>query len=354
MSADRAAAVARPPRPQVTPGCAVSLEPLASQRDWDHACAALPGATAFHRHDFLQAVAPSVRCRFVPLQVVVNGQIAGVAPLMVKQLGPVCTINWVPFPYLGPLVPAALLPATLSALRREGRRRRAIAHQQSFSDLIAGGLDGGFVATADRTFVMSLSGRSDADLLAAMQKKRREELRRAQRAGFTVGPAQIQDFRDVDTWLGEVYAAQGLSNFYGPGACEQVFRALAAAPGCTFQAARLDDRTVGVVVALAMGQRAFGWLVAIDPRYRSDHPQTLLTWHTLLWARDAGVAEFDLVGAPSEGIATYKRRFGADERSYTVLLRQAPLRRAALSVLTRSRAVIGAGSSSAVSGRRSA
>jgi hypothetical protein len=62
----------------------------------------------------------------------------------------------------------------------------------------------------------------------------------------------------------------------------------------------------------------------------------------LLWARDAGVAEFDLVGAPNEGIATYKSRFGAHERSYTVLLRQAPPHRAALSALTRSRAVIGA------------
>jgi CelD/BcsL family acetyltransferase involved in cellulose biosynthesis len=347
MSTNRVAAVERSPRPRVVPDCAVSLEPLASHRDWDDACAALPGATAFHRYDFLQSVAPSVHCRFVPLQVVVGGQIAGVAPLMVKQLGPVCTINWVPFPYLGPLVPATLLPATLSALRREGRRRRAIAHQQSFSHLIAGGLDGGFAATPDRTFVISLSGRSDADLLAAMQKKRREEIRRAQRAGFTVGPAEIQDFRDVDGWLDQVYAGQGLTNSYGAGACEQVYRALADTPGCAFQVARLDNRTVGMVVSLATAHRAFGWLVAIDPHYRSHHPQALLTWHALLWARDAGLAEFDFVGAPNEGIATYKRRFGADERSYTVLLRQAPLRRVALSALTRSRAVIGAVSSPA-------
>lgn len=326
----------RPPQPEQ-----VVLLPVKSPGDWEHACGAFPMATPFHRYDFLQSVAPSLCCEFVPLHVLSAGRPVGIAPLMVKRIGPFCTINWVPFPYLGPLVPEELLPATLSALQVEARRRRAVCHQQSFSGRTDHGQAEGFTTSTARTFVIPLSGRSDDDLLSAMQKKRREELRRAQRAEFEVGPARIQDFQDVDAWLGQVFAGQGLRNNYGAGACEQVFRALAAAPGCAFQVARRGDRTVGVVVALATAQRAFGWLVAIDPRYRSYHPQALLTWHMLLWARDAGVAEFDLVGTPNEGIAAYKRRFGAHERSYTVLLRQAAPYRAALSALTRSRAVIG-------------
>jgi CelD/BcsL family acetyltransferase involved in cellulose biosynthesis len=320
---------------------------MESAGDWDHACGTFPMATAFHRYDFLKSVAPSLGCEFVPLRVLSSGRPVGIAPLMVKRIGPFCTINWVPFPYLGPLVPEALLPATLSALHVEARRRRAVCHQQSFSGITDHGQVKGFTSSTGRTFVIPLSGRSDSDLLAAMQKKRREEIRRAQRAGFEIRPAQIEDFHDVDEWLGQVYAAQGLSNTYRAGACEQVFRALADAPGSTFLVARLSNRTVGVVVALATAQRAFGWLVAIDPRYRPYQPQALLTWHTLLSARDAGVAEFDLVGGPNEGIATYKRRFGAQERPYTVLLRQAPPHRLALSALTRYRAVISAGSSSA-------
>jgi CelD/BcsL family acetyltransferase involved in cellulose biosynthesis len=325
------------------------LLPVESPGDWDDACSTFPMATAFHRYDFLQSVAPSLGCEFVPLRVLSGDRPVGIAPLMVKRIGPFCTINWVPFPYLGPLVPEELLPATLSALHAEARRRRAVCHQQSFSGTTDLGRAGGFASSTDRTFVIALSGRSDSDLLAAMQKKRREEIRRAERAGFEIRPARIEDFQDVDAWLGEVFGAQGLNNTYRAGACEQVFRALAGASGCTFLAAHRGDQVVGVVVALATAQRAFGWLVAIDPRYRSQHPQALLTWHTLLWARDAGVAEFDLVGAPNEGIATYKRRFGAHERSYTVLLRQAPPHRAALSALTRYRAAIGAGSSSGAS-----
>jgi hypothetical protein len=111
------------------------------------------------------------------------------APLLVKRLGPFCTMNWAPFPYLGPLVPPALLPATLSALRREARRRRAVGHQQSFSYRITDAPLGGFGRATDRSFVIPLSNRSNEDLLAAMHKNRRQEIRRARRAGFEVGPA---------------------------------------------------------------------------------------------------------------------------------------------------------------------
>jgi len=334
MIAERAASLARSPSPRVVPDRAVSLEPLLSQRDWDDACTALPGATAFHRYDFLQLVAPAVHCRFVPLQVLVKGQIAGIVPLLVKQLGPVCTINWVPFPYLGPLVPTTLLPATLSALRREGRRRRAIAHQQSFSHLIGDSPDAGFAAAAARTFVISLSGRSDADLLSAMQKKRREEIRRAERAGYEVGPAESQDFQQVDDWIARVYAAQGIRDTYRRGTCERMFSAMGQGPGSLFHAARLDGQTVGMAATLGAGRTAFGWQVAIDPAHRAKHPQALLTWSALRAARDAGLAEFDLVGSPNEGIAAYKRRFGAVERNYTVLCRQVAVRRAAFTVVS--------------------
>jgi CelD/BcsL family acetyltransferase involved in cellulose biosynthesis len=311
------------------------LVPLTSRGEWEDACSAFPEATAFHRYDFLESVARPLRCMFAPLSVQFRGQPVGVAPLLVKQLGPFCTINWVPFPYLGPLVPTPLIPATLTALRLEAKQRRALNHQQSFSRIATVGPASGFASCTERTFVVPLSERSDEDLLAAMQKKRREEIRRAQRAGFEVCPAETQDFRHVDVWLNHAYAVQGLSTGYGAGTCEQTFRALGKAPGSVFQAARLNGRTIGVAVTFATAQRAFGWQIAIDPLHRSGNPQALLTWCALLWARDNGAVEFDLVGAPNEGIAIYKSRFGAVERHYTVLHRQAGPHRAALSVLSR-------------------
>ncbi|HXW44360.1 MAG TPA: hypothetical protein VEL03_06220 [Streptosporangiaceae bacterium] len=95
------------------------LEP-ASRADWDEALHAFPGATAFHRYDFLECVASLLRCTFEPLVIMRGPELAGVAPLVVRRVGPLCTINWTPFPYLGPLTSDPLLPDVLSLLAAEG------------------------------------------------------------------------------------------------------------------------------------------------------------------------------------------------------------------------------------------
>ena len=102
-----------------------------------------------------------------------------------------------------------------------------------------------------------------------------------------------------------------------------MFGALQNTPGSVLHAVRLDGRTVAVDISFSNGRRAFGWQAAVDPAYRSKHPQVLLVWHRLQWARDTGAIEFDTVGAPNEGIAAYKKSFGAVERRYTVLHTQA-------------------------------
>jgi CelD/BcsL family acetyltransferase involved in cellulose biosynthesis len=58
--------------------------------------------------------------------------------------------------------------------------------------------------------------------------------------------------------------------------------------------------------------------------------QPLLYWDTIRWALQRGSAEFDLVGAPTDGVARYKRDWGAREERYSVLRRQAPVHRVAM------------------------
>lgn len=315
----------------------VRLVASMSRGEWEDACAAFADATAFHGYDFLQSIAPLLGCRFIPLRVLLRDQPVGVAPLMVKQLGLFCTINWVPFPYLGPLVPAELIPATLSALRLEARRRRAVNHQQSFSQVTGGHCGGEFTSSTDRTFVVPLSGRSDQDLLMAMHHSRRKQIRSAQRVGFEVCTAETMDFRLMDLWLEPVYSAQGLPAAYRPGTYGRIFDALHNAPGSLFHAARIDGRTVAMEIIFSTARRAFAWQAAVDPSFRLKYPQVLLTWCALLWARDTGATEFDMVGAPNEGIANYKSKFGSLERKYTVLRREAGPHRIALSAMSRLR-----------------
>jgi GNAT superfamily N-acetyltransferase len=316
----------------------VTLVPLKSRSDWETACSTFTDATAFHDYDFLETVASPLKCSFVPLGVFYRGQQVGLAPLLVKKLGPFCTINWAPFPYLGPLVPRELLPATLRALRTEARRRRALNHQQSFSAQVSDKGLCGFAGSTDRTFVIPLSGRSDQDLLAAMHTTRRRDIGRAQRSGFEVCEAHADDFALMDVWLGQLYAAQDMPAMYPAGTYARLFRVLRDAPGSIFSAVRLDGQTVAVQIAFSTARRAFGWQLATDPAYRSKGPMDLLIWHALRRARDAGALEYDLVGAPNEGIALYKSRFGATERYYTVLNRQAKIHAIAVNGLARHKA----------------
>lgn len=298
----------------------VRLQIAESPNDWENLCAEFADVTAFHRYDFLEAVAPSLRCKFLPLLVLSHGQKVGVAPMLVKQLGPFCTINWVPFPYLGPLVPTALMPATLCALTHEARRLRALNHQQSFSQVVVTNAVGGFTAHTDRTFTIPLSNRSDEDLMASMHSGRRREIVRAQREGFEICDARAEDFRLMGVWNSQVFAVQGLPPAYPAGTYERVFTALRNSPGSIFTVARINGRTVSVHAYFATGHRIFFWQSGTDPSYRSV--DALVTWHELLRARDAGIREADFVGVPTEGIATYKRRFGAVERNYTVMHRE--------------------------------
>lgn len=311
----------------------VELASDTSREKWEDICAYFPSATAFHRYDFLESVASPLRCNFIPLMVFFCNRPVGVAPLMVKRLGPFCTINWVPFPYLGPLVPPELISTTLSALRLEAKRRRALNHQQSFSHLITDSMVDGFKNSTDRTFVIPLSGRSDEDLLAAMHSSRRRGIRRAERAGIEVGPAEAGDFSFMDRWLSQVYAAQGLPIPYPDGTYQRLFQNLHNAPGWTFLAARLNGRPSAVLIALSTANRAFAWQYAMDPSDRSVSPQDLLLWRALIRARDSGTIEFDFVGTPNDGIAVYKSRFGAVERHYSVLQRRTRSHRMAVGAI---------------------
>jgi CelD/BcsL family acetyltransferase involved in cellulose biosynthesis len=301
----------------------VTLPPARSAEEWERVCAAFPQATAFHRYDFLESVASSLNGTFVPLLVLLQGQPVGVAPLLLRQLGPFRTLNWTPFPYLGPLVPDVLIPETLAALRTEARRQHAVNHQQCFSELIADRPADGFTELTDRTFVVPLAGRSDEELLAAMHATRRNEVRRAQRAGFEVRMAQSEDFPLMEVWVRQVFAVQGLPPPYRPGTFSHVFDTLADAPGASFVSARLNGRTVAVAIVLETTRRSFLWQYGVDPLHRSRYPHLLLIWQSLLRARNAGAIEFDLVGAPNKGIASYKSRFGALERQYSVVRREA-------------------------------
>jgi CelD/BcsL family acetyltransferase involved in cellulose biosynthesis len=291
----------------------------ASKADWDEALGAFPGATAFHGYDFLECMASLLRCTFEPLVIMRGMEPAGAAPLMVRRVGPLCTVNWMPFPYLGPLAPDWLLPDVLSLLATEGKKRGAMHHQQSFAGLLPDGAAASFQAGTDRTLVVALAGRSDEALLGAMTRDGRREIGKARREGVEVVPAVAGDSRLMEQWAQAIYVRQGQRPPYPAGTYERIFRVLGRDAGSHFCAARLEGRTIAVDMAFSLGGRSLGWQVAVDPAHRWACPQALLLWHQLTAARDRGDFEFDLLGSPTDAVAAYKRKFGSVDRHYTTL-----------------------------------
>jgi hypothetical protein len=151
---------------------AVALGTTTSPEEWD-ALVAGNGGCFFQRHHWLTTMAEVLGLDFHGLTVHADGQPVGVAPMLLKRIGPVRTVNWVPFPYVGPLVPAALLPHVLPLLSTWERRNRAIRSQHVFMSTVDQ------VPTEDRTFVVDFGGETEDSLLQRVEPKRRAKIRRA-------------------------------------------------------------------------------------------------------------------------------------------------------------------------------
>jgi hypothetical protein len=259
---------------------------------------------------------------FVPMVVAGKSADVGVAPLLVRRRGPLALLNWVPFPYLGPLVPPEALGGTLDAVHRWAAPRGVLRHQQSFApsaDVDEDTLvDRGYTVQNDSTYVVPMR-RSREQQWAALDSRCRNGVRKAHGLGV-----RIEDAPDT-TALGEaveaVFAARGLRSGYRhqfPPSLERL-RALSLTVHATV--AIHEGRTVGGLVTFEHEGRAFVWLGGVRPDCRSTYANTLLYWDAIEWARGLGAAELDLVGLPDEGIARFKRQFGGELRSYPVARR---------------------------------
>jgi len=307
--------------------------PVASPAEWDE-LAARHGGTFFHRHLFLSTVATGLGLILDLRVAVVRGERAGAVPVLMKRLGPLRTVNWLPFPYIGPLVPAEALAPTLAALARHEWRQRSVRSQHVLLTRRDEAFPG-YATSEDRTFVVPLAGRTDDDLLAGLNPRRRGDVRRAGRLGVHLRAATEHEVTELLPRLsGATFTRQGLPAPYPAPFLRHVWDRLHGHPDVLFQTAAGPDGPVAVQISLA-GGTGLGWIAG-----RSDDPVAnggfaAMVLGTLSWARDRGCHEFDLVGAPTEGIAAYKRDLGATERRYTVLRHQALVHRAAVTVLSR-------------------
>ncbi len=306
----------------------VAIDSPATLDSW-HELVVANGGCFFHRYEWLTTMADVLGLDFHPLTVLADGKPAGIAPVLSKRVGPVRTVNWLPFPYVGPLVPAELLPDVLPLLRAWERRRRSVRSQHVLMSTVE--YSPGYTAHDDRTFVVDLRGRTEESLLRGVAPKRRAKIRRAQAGGVEIRPATGTEVGELlPAWSAATFAAQGRPAPYPAAGYRAVWSAFGDCPDARFSTAVLAGEPVCVQVSFAGAPRAVAWAMAGAGTKAASFAQPLLYWDTIRWALGRGSAEFDLVGAPTEGVAAYKRDWGGRETHYSVLRRQAAAHRIAL------------------------
>ncbi|MTD43044.1 GNAT family N-acetyltransferase [Conexibacter sp. W3-3-2] len=293
---------------------------------WDAALAAHPAATAFHRHDVLELAAAALGGRFAALALP-DTDPPVLLPVLERRRGPVSTVGWVPFPYLGPLAADGDLPRALRALLTAARRRRAVLVQCAVRDPGAATAPAlraaGFTLHDDRTLEVPIAGRDAAACWGALRGNGRRDVRAARDAGLTVRAATREDVcTHLPAMLDALHARGGETGWPARRTTALAWERLAASPHARMTTAVDADGTpVAVTIALHHGTRTHLWLGAAHRRDGID-PHALLYWDAIEDAAARGLDAVDLVGAPTPGIVAYKRKFGAVERPVLVGRRQ--------------------------------
>jgi hypothetical protein len=299
----------------------VSLVPAEDPGEWDVLVDRDPRATPFHRWGFIVPLVERAGWRFRPQLVMADGAAVGVLPVLAS--GTVAVTPSPLTPYIGPLVPPALLADTMRALRSWQIRAPHVLARAAFSPLEPQAPDLGrrFDVEAHPTYVLDLSHGDVERYAAALTADRRANLRRAVRRGVTTRPSEPGEasrllpevmrtaFARHDAIPAEVVAIGAfvddlLTRDDHPLIAETVL---------------VDGLVVGIQIAVQGYGSGYGWVGGVRQAALHTSAGSLAYDAVLRRAIATGVQRFDFVGYVDEGVAKFKRSFGAtEERAWNV------------------------------------
>lgn len=297
----------------------------------------LPGGLMFHEWDWLDLQEQILGGEFTRLLVHVDDKPVGIFPVPVQS-----SPRWkplpVPFPSLGPLVPAHLLQETFAAFRRYQLRFGPAAAQVDLGPLISQGTHAPLVAAGCRvweptTVMVDLSHGSLDELNRAFSSMRRRAIKRALRDGGTVRPAEPGEVADLlPRLLDEAYGAHGEPSPY-PGRIGRLVEDWARGrDDIAVFVGLVDGEPAGMQVVLGNGPTALYWVGASWRRFRRVDVSALLYQRIIEWAIERGCERIDLCGRVDEGVLNYKLSFGGVELPY-VSVESSPLSTGMLGVV---------------------
>ena len=163
-----------------------------------------------------------------------------------------------------------------------------------------------------RTLLMDLS-KGDEELFAAMRKKTRQYIHKAERAGVVT-----EETRDLDRFM-QVLGAVGQRDRFAIRS-RAYFEKLLAAFGdrALLMIARLGDDAAGAMLLVRMGDRAWELYGGWSGAHGEARPFYLLKWRAMLRMRQLGVRRYDMHGLAEgaadslAGVENFKLGYGGE------------------------------------------
>jgi hypothetical protein len=296
-------------------GQVLRLRTSTDDRAWDDFVTGHPEGTAFHLSRFLRTAAPLLGQRAHLAVAEADGEVVGVVPMLLRSVGPSLLVNyWPRFPYLGPLLRPGFSAEVVLAAAVRHLRPRPVLHVGLRSTTPFPVPDrSGWTRDNYNSAIVQIGGRDDDALLALLTRTQRNTVRRAVQHGLVTGPAtRLEISLHLGSWANGALARQGLPPRWPAGSHEKLYDALAPSGVCVATAVRRDDTPLAVSLDMRLGRRLIGWELGVAEEGRAVGASPLLITAVMRRARDLGAAEFDMLGAPTPGIAQHKRSLGAE------------------------------------------
>jgi peptidoglycan pentaglycine glycine transferase (the first glycine) len=258
----------------------------------------------------------------------------GVAQVLLKPLPLGLSVAYAP---RGPLVAPEHLGEAIAALREALARERcasllcdpeAIDDPAIRASLARTGVHASPVFVQPRrTLLMDLS-KADEELFAAMRKKTRQYIHKAERAGVVT-----EESRDVDRFM-RVLSAVGQRDRFAIRS-RGYFETLLSAFGdrALLMFARLGGEDAGAMLLVRMADRAWELYGGWSGAHAEARPFYLLKWRAMLRMRQLGVRRYDMYGLadssddPLAGVENFKLGYGGEVVEWIGAL-ETPVRRA--------------------------
>ena len=243
----------------------------------------------------------------------------GVAQVLLKPLPLGLSVAYAP---RGPLVAPEHLGEAIAALREVLARERCaslLCDPEAPDDpairasLARTGVSASPVFVQPRrTLLMDLS-KGDEELFAAMRKKTRQYIHKAERAGVVT-----EESRDIDRFM-KVLSAVGQRDRFAIRSREY-FETLLSAFGdrALLMFARLGDQDAGAMLLVRIADRAWELYGGWSGAHAEERPFYLLKWRSMLRMRALGAVRYDMWGLsegsddPLAGVENFKLGFGGE------------------------------------------